>query len=171
MGAGYHGGFGATAGKILYRNDAGRENRKLNFSREDFLKLLDGITPQSTAVVQGKKDRKILMSILGDDLFENWLGVGRDTMAVARGNKIFLRYQSKSMSSDAVHEGTHAIDYITGVSPIMGSTIENELHAYREEHKFQKAAGLPLEFANDDEIIVHVFLNYRKEDKTRRKKR
>ena len=40
-----------------------------------------------------------------------------------------------------------------------------EYKAYVAEHKFQKAKGLKLEFANEDEIKVHIALNYKKKGK------
>ena len=60
-----------------------------------------------------------------------------------------------------MHEGTHALDYLAGKLSKM-TVINSEMRAYKREHEFQKAAGIPLEFANEDDIRVHVFLNYGK---------
>ena len=67
--------------------------------------------------------------------------------------------------SDNVHEGTHAMDYINGVPYEKTSSWDGEIKAYTAEHHFQKAAGLPVQFANENEIKVHVGSNYKKRGK------
>lgn len=161
MGAGYHGGFGNTKGsgnsqkKGYQKADQGIRDKNQLFNG------VDGVTEHASDIIKKVKAGKIKVSVLGDRLFEEYLGEVKNTAAVAIGEKIYLRRSSVTALSDFVHEGTHALDHLAGKLSKM-TVINSEMRAYKREHEFQKAAGIPLEFANEDDIRVHVFLNYGK---------
>lgn len=161
MGAGYHGGFGSTKGSGNSQKKGYQKANQGLRDKDQLYSSVDGVTEHTSEIIKNIKNKKIKVSVLGDRLFEEYLGEDKNTAAVAIGNKIYLRRSSVTVSSDFVHEGTHALDYIAGKLSKM-NVIESEMHAYRREHEFQKAAGIPLEFANEDDIRVHVFLNYGK---------
>ena len=62
------------------------------------------------------KMEQIKINVLGDELFESYLGVSSDTTVVQVGNQIYMRRLSASIYSDVVHEGTHAMDFINNIS-------------------------------------------------------
>ena len=88
-------------------------------------------------------------------------------VGIAIDNKIYVRRDSINIQSDIVHEGTHAMDYLKGLPYETISSWDGEIKAYTEEHFFQKASGLAVQFANEDEIKVHVWSNYRKKGRKR----
>ena len=164
MGAGVHGGFGATKGS--YHNKKITEktvkNQKSpNYTREQLIDFLVGKTPQSTKIAEDIKNGKIMLSVLGDEFFDRAFTDGKKAIALAKGNKIYLRRSSASIFSDMVHEGTHALDYLSGIPESQISTWKGEIRAYTAEHHFQKAAGLTVEHANEDDIQVFVWSNYK----------
>ncbi len=113
---------------------------------------------------QPRKKRVIIkVNILGDELFEHAFGVGNDVIAYSIKDHIYLRRNSVSIFSDTVHEGMHVMDYISGFLSKNDSldTITKEIRAFAAEHHFQKASGLRIEFNNEDEIVVHVWNNYK----------
>ena len=59
---------------------------------------------------------QIKINVLGDELFESYLGVSSGTTVVQVGNQIYMRRLSASIYSDVVHEGTHAMDFINNIS-------------------------------------------------------
>lgn len=161
MGAGYHGGFGNTKGSFKAQKTGYQKNGKGIRDKDQLFNSVNGVTVQASEIVQNVISGKIKLTILGDRLFEEYLGEDEKTAGVAIGNRIYLRQSSVSIFSDFVHEGTHAMDYITKVWDKM-NVVTKEMRAYKQEHEFQKAAGIPLEFANEDEIRIHVYLNYGK---------
>lgn len=171
MGAGYHGGFGSTAGKVMNRENGHVATKQSDYTREQLIQSIHGVTPQATSVAEGISERRIHMSVLGDELFEKYLGVGHEVLGIASGDKIYVRRSSASLVSEIIHEGTHALEFKAGVSQDIIRTREGELRAYKAEHQFQKAAGMPLDFANEDEILIHVFRTYDNLDKKRRRKK
>lgn len=62
------------------------------------------------------KMEQIKINVLGDELFESYLGVSSGTTVVQVGNQIYMRRLSASIYSDVVHEGTHAMDFINNIS-------------------------------------------------------
>lgn len=69
---------------------------------------------------------------------------------------------SNTIHSDIVHEGTHAVDYLSGLSYDKISSWNGEIKAFTAEHHFQKASGLKLQFDSENEIKIHVMNNYKK---------
>ena len=162
MGSGYHGGFGATKGSSKVYRDGYQKNYGINYTREQLIDFLDGKTAQSSEIAIKIRNGEIKLSVLGDELFERAFGVNQDVVGIAIDDKIYLRRNSGTIYSDIVHEGTHAMDYLNGLPYDRISSWEGEIKAYTAEHHFQKASGLAVEFANEDEIKVHVWSNYRK---------
>lgn len=162
MGAGFHGGFGATKGNSKVFKDGYQKSEGNSFTREQLVGFLDGKTTHSSEIAEKIRKGEIKLSILGDELFERAFGVNRNVAGIAIDNKIYLRRNSVSIHSDMVHEGTHAMDFLHGVPYEKISSWDGEIKAYTAEHYFQKASGLAIEFANEDEIKVHVLRNYRK---------
>ena len=160
MGAGYHGGFGATKSSLKTYKHGYIKTQTKGYTREQLIDFLDGKTTHSSEIAQKLRNGTIKLSVLGDELFERALGVKGDVAGVARDNKIYIRKNSISIHSDIVHEGTHAVDYLQGVPYKIISSRKGEMKAYKEEHYFQKASGLSIQFDNEDEIRVHVWLNY-----------
>lgn len=93
------------------------------------------------------------------------------SLGIASGDKFYVRRSLASLVSEIIHEGTHALEFKAGVSQDIIRTREGELRAYKAEHQFQKAAGMPLDFANEDEILIHVFRTYDSLDKKRRRRK
>lgn len=160
MGAGYHGGFGNTLGRRLSENKASKilESDRTNYySRNEILRMLDGITPESTMIVEAIKDGTFRLNILGDKLFDYYVTPDHNVAGRHENGKLYVRRSSADIVSSILHEGIHAMDYSQG---IVYDSIKSELKAYRAEHAFQIASKRKIEFASDDEIIVHVYANY-----------
>ena len=78
-------------------------------------------------------------------------------MAFAQGNEVYLRTDSPTMLSDVVHEGTHALDYLSGLDV---SQRKLELRAYWQEREFQKATGAPLGFKTVAAMLMFIYRTY-----------
>ena len=131
-----------------------------NISRDDIIKTLEGVTEQSTDIANGLKSGEIKLNVLGDDLFETYLGVSSDTVAMQVGNQIYVRGGSSTLLSDIVHEGTHALDYVDGLDEIIISSWSGEIRAYSAERLFQKQSGMLLDFLSEEDMLVHIWRNY-----------
>lgn len=110
MGTGYHGGFGSSHGsgmKVSYKLGPKGESYR-NYTREDLISYIDGVTEESTAIANKIRNGTIKVNVLGDRLFEEYLGASPETVAMAVGNQIYLRNSSINIYSDMVHEGVHA---------------------------------------------------------------
>lgn len=162
MGAGYHGGFGATKGNSKIYKDGYQKSQGKSYTREQLVDFLDGKTTQSSEIADKIRKGEIKLSVLGDELFERVFGVNSDVVGIAIDNKIYLRRNSSTIHSDMVHEGTHAMDYLKGLPYEKISSWEGEIKAYTAEHHFQKASGLAVQFTNEDDIKIHVWSNYKK---------
>jgi hypothetical protein len=106
MGAGYHGGFGATKGSAKVYKDGYQKVQGRDYTREQLIDFLDGKTTQSSAIANKIRKGEIKLSVLGDELFERAFGVNGDVVGIAIDNKIYLRRNSGTIHSDMVHEGT-----------------------------------------------------------------
>ena len=105
MGAGYHGGFGATKGSAKIYKEGYQKSRDKGYTREQLVDFLDGKTTQSSVIADKIRKGEIRLSVLGDELFERAFGVNSDVVGVAIDNKIYLRRNSSTIHSDMVHEG------------------------------------------------------------------
>ncbi|WP_288886487.1 hypothetical protein [uncultured Eubacterium sp.] len=162
MGAGIHGGFGATKGSVKLYKDIYAKSKEQNYTREQLINFLDGKTKQSSIIADKIRKGEIKISVLGDKFFEDVFGVNKDVVGIAIDNKIYVRKNSNTIHSDIVHEGTHAVDYLSGLSYDKISSWNGEIKAFTAEHHFQKASGLKLQFDSENEIKIHVMNNYKK---------
>lgn len=163
MGTGYHGGFGATKGSAYKKSSSSKHNQCVTISlkREDIIDALMGVTLASTVVAEFIRDKKIGINILGDKLFDATLRKDVDpkkTNAYQDKNQIYIRRSALKGYTNFVHEGTHAYDYIKGV--IKPASFEGELRAYMNEHEYQIKKGEHVEYEGEDEIRVHIKLEY-----------
>lgn len=86
-------------------------------------------------------------------------GVDKKVSANVVGNAAV----STSLYSDVVHEGTHASDFIAGVPEREIRTCPVEIRAYSAERQFQINSGMPVDFASEDDMLVHIYNNYDRE--------
>ena len=100
-----------------------------------------------------------------DKLFSEYLGVSSDTVGLTVGNQIYLRASSASIISDLVHEGNHAIEYISGINVNNIRTWPGEIRAYKAEREFQIKTKREVTFKNENDLLVHVWSNYEREVK------
>ena len=164
MGTGFYGGFGLTSGSgIIVSFKLGLlSGHSKNYTREDLLNYIDGVTCESTEIAKAIREGKIKVNVLGDHLFEEYLGVSRDTVALAVGNQIYIRNSSISIYSDLVHEGIHAKDYLSGIKEEEISSVSGEIRAYSAERRFQIAKGIHVEYENEEDMLVHIWMNYKR---------
>lgn len=164
MGAGYHGGFGATRGSAYKKETNSNHTQSVTISlrKSDIINALMGVTEASSIVAELIKDKKIGVNILGDELFEATLDKNIDAKSISgyqERNQIRLRRSALKGYSNFVHEGTHAYDYLQG--KITPSSLKGELRAYSNEHEYQIKKGEHIDFKDSDEILVHIKLNYK----------
>lgn len=160
MGTGFHGGFGNTLGKRLSENKKSQTNDsdRVNYiSRNEILRKLTGVTNESTIVANNISNKKIMLNILGDELFDYYVTPDRDVVGRHIDGKIYVRRSSKNLISSIFHEGVHAIEYYNGVKY---DRINSELRAYRAENIFQRLSGSKIDFETDDDINVFVHRYY-----------
>lgn len=131
-----------------------------SLTRQDIINSLNGVTDSSTLIANAIQDGKIKINVLGDELFESYLGVSSGTTAVQVGNQIYMRSSSASIYSDVVHEGTHAMDFINNISQNEISSWPGEIRAYSAERLFQIESGMPVEFATENDMLIHIWSNY-----------
>ena len=160
MGAGYHGGFGTTYGSKRALKTGRVTLVNQNITRGKLLEAIGGVTNHSSDIATNINLGNIKLNVIGDELFERVFGVSRDVKGLAINNKIYVRKNSMSLYSDVIHEGTHALDYLRGVSFADRAGWSGEIRAYTAEHNFQKAAKLEVEFKDENDIRVHVWQNY-----------
>lgn len=78
------------------------------------------------------------------------------------GNQIYMRRSSASIYSDVVHEGTHAIDFINNIPQSEISSWPGEIRAYSAERLFQIESCMPVQFATENDMLIHIWSNYKK---------
>ena len=100
------------------------------------------------------------------EMIEDYLGVDKKTIAVTIGKQIYLRGSSASIISDLVHEGTHVLDTLAGISIRNISTWPGEIRAYKAEREFQMLTKRELNFKTEDDLYVHVWQNYERGDQS-----
>lgn len=132
-----------------------------NYTKEELLSGLRNVTEKSTEIVKMIEGKKIKLSVIGDELFERYLGADKNIIALQIGNNIYVRKSSETILSDIVHEGTHAIDHNNGISSKDISSIKGEIKAYTEEYNYQRKKYGKTTFSSKDEIIVFVHNNYK----------
>jgi len=130
-------------------------------TRSGLVNGLNGVTSQSSRVAAAMKSGDLSVNVLGDTMFEKAYvirgGTGAAPLAFAYGDRLYLRSSSPSLLSDALHEGTHGLDYLNRVP---GSNWMSEARAYYYERQFQGATGAPLDFPTNREMWDHIYQNY-----------
>lgn len=161
MGTGIHGGFGNTAGsKNHYEKKGKLIKTNASYTRDSLIKEIDGHTDISTKIAKELTNHNIHINVLGDKLFEEYLGYDEKTVAVTIGKQIYLRRSSASIICDLIHEGKHVLDYLSGININNIRSWDGEIRAYRAEREFQISTKRKLDFENDDDLLVHVWKNY-----------
>ena len=123
-------------------------------------KALCGTTRQADRIAQAIESREINVDILSAAGFYKryrLLDGQRSATAFAYGNTIYLRANSSTLLTDLVHEGTHALDHLSGRD---WTRRQLEMRAYYYEHKFQKAVGCQVQFRNLVDLAVFVYGMY-----------
>ena len=133
-----------------------------SYTRDEIINSLNGVTQKSTEIANSIQNGKIKINVLGDELFESYLGCSSDTMAMQVGNQIYVRSSSASLFSDVVHEGVHAMDFINGVDESVISSWSGETSAYSAERLFQLESGMQVQFVSEEDMMVHIWSNYKK---------
>ncbi|MCA9164764.1 MAG: hypothetical protein KDA62_17355 [Planctomycetales bacterium] len=126
-----------------------------------------GTTEQANRIGRAIKKGDIGTNLLGDELFAKAYrlyggqGVADDVVAFAVGNQMYLRRGSESLASDAVHEGTHALDWLRGFPDVTDADILSlEKRAFFFERQFQRATTGTSEFSTIEEMLKFIFENY-----------
>ncbi len=172
MGTGINGGFGNTKGRSILSLFSNITNKKgihvfckNNYTRESLIHELEGQTKISNEIAERIKKGDIFINILGDHLFNEYLNAKSETVAVTVNKQIYLRASSASIVSDLVHEGNHALEFFSNINPNNIRTWPGEIRAYKAEREFQIKTNRPVDFINENDLLVHVWKNYEREAK------
>jgi len=161
------GRVGSTNSLASMRHGITSSDGLSNLNGRDIAQAIDGHTLQSTRIAEAIKSGDIKVSVLGDELFERAIlskSDPIDTVAMAYGNKIYLRRSSTNILTDTVHEGTHALDYVNGFGLNSPKSVwQWEKRAFFYEHQFQKSAGMTPDFATPRDMMFHIWRNYKNE--------
>jgi len=142
-----------------YADEAADAIKATNITKASIIADLSTGTTQSRRIAQAMEEGKIGVNILGDEMFEKAYrfrgGTGSAAVvdAFAYGRQIYLRQSSADIFRDAVHEGTHALDYISG---FQGTVAQWEKRAYFFERQFQLYKGRSTEFKTLNDILKHI---------------
>jgi len=150
-------GAGSSAQAAKVGNSA---NASSGMSKDTIVNALDGKTLQSSKIAEGIKSGKIKVNVLGDELFERSLGVDKTVTAVQRGEQIYLRRSSGTILSDAVHEGTHVLDFRNNFGSSGLSSWSWEKRAFFYERQYQLSTGRATDFQTIDDMLTHIWGNY-----------
>lgn len=131
-----------------------------NYTRDEILDLLDGVTPKSTEIAYKLRNEQIGLNVISDDLFDRYYNMPPEVLGFQKGDQIYVRRSSPTIISDVVHEGTHVIDYVNGMDQNVISSWTGEIRAFREERLFQINSGIPLQFSTEDDMMIHIWANY-----------
>lgn len=87
---------------------------------------------------------------------------GLAPQAFQQSGEIFLRRTSKTLLVDAVHEGTHALDWLDFINGRLYRPTQwgSEFRAYRAEQNFLQQLGQPQELRTLEEIDLHIRAHY-----------
>jgi hypothetical protein len=125
------------------------------------LEGLSGTTPQASKIASAIEEGGLKVNLLGDELFEKAFrkkgGTGDSGVAFAIGESLYLRKSSASILSDAVHEGTHGLDYLRGFA---GGTYQWEKRAFFFERQFQLWTGMEPEYSTVAGMLHFLYIAY-----------
>ena len=133
-----------------------------NVTREWIIEQLDGKTIQSTKIARLLKSGELKINVLGKELYEQVVSVDAvNSVACFERGYLHLRRDSKTLLSDIVHEGTHAIDMREHYGyDLLKSHWSWEKRAFFYERQFQISMGVELEYETIDEMLVHIWGSY-----------
>lgn len=139
-------------------------NKIKNITKTDIINSIDGVTETSTQIADQIRKKKIGINILSDEMFNKYTGSDSLTRACQIKNQIYLRKNdpASEIFSNVVHEGTHALDFCANIPQAVISSWTGEERAYTEERLFQIAAGLPIEFKTVEDMMVHIWMSYKR---------
>ena len=123
-------------------------------------KALRGTTRQADRIADAIESGEIKVKVLSAaDFYKHYRLRDGQNLAIgfACGDTIYLRNHSSTLLSDLVHEGTHALDHLSGRD---WTRRQLEMRAYYYERQFQKAVGAPLQFRNLVDLAVFVYGMY-----------
>ena len=121
---------------------------------------LRGTTRQADRIASAIEARLIRVEILSTAAFYKryrLLDGQRSAQAFAYCSLVYLRANSPTIVSDLVHEGTHAMDCLSGRDR---SRRMLELRAYWYERQFQKATGTRVQFERVVDLVWFVWGRY-----------
>jgi hypothetical protein len=115
--------------------------------------------PQQQRIAKAINDGEIGVNILEKESFARqarsfgWRSDPEDLKGIAYKDQIYLRKGSTSLYSDAVHEGTHAIDYLDSFK---GPKQSWERRAYYYERQYQIYSNRGLDFETLPDMLQHI---------------
>jgi hypothetical protein len=157
---------GRVSEKLLLESaggSAGRVRDSQITRKSQLISELEGTTAEATEVAQAMREGQINVRILGRKSFTRAYrasgekGPVSGVVAFQEGDTIYLRKGSRSLASDAVHEGVHALDDLRGARM---TEYQGEVRAYFAERRFQRATGRPLQFPDSRDVYRHISENY-----------
>jgi len=158
MGTGIYGGFGKTKGFVSESRKKGELSYQKAFhSRDSIIEGIDKKTQTASQIAYAIRNGDIKINVLGDVLFNEYLGEKDSTLGVQVGKQLYVRASSLSILSDIIHEGVHVLDYIAGKK---SSRWDAEMRAYKAEREFQIVTNTKVDFPDMNELEVHVWMNY-----------
>jgi len=122
-------------------------------------KLL-GTTRAAERIAKAIEAGEIRVRLLSDERFDRIhhnKGGKNAAWAFADGRTIYIRKSSPSLLSDVVHEGTHALDHLSGVER---NRRQLELRAYVNEWQFQKTTHTSTQFSSLAQLVIFVYTRY-----------
>ena len=121
---------------------------------------LRGTTEHAERVADAIEAFEINVHLLSDERFEEMhrdVGGTHSPTAFAYGEAVYLRASSPTLLCDLLHEGVHALDYLTGVAM---TRRRMELRAYLRDREFQIAVGAEPQFETVLDVFVFVLSNF-----------
>jgi RHS repeat-associated protein len=129
-------------------------------SRASVIADLANGTTQSRLIAQAMENGDIGLNILDDAAFKaarQEYGVPWRAGAFQVRNQAYLRASSSDISRDAVHEGTHALQFL---ADFKGTNQQWEKPAYFYARQFQLQKGRPSTYGNLADILKFIRKNY-----------
>ena len=122
------------------------------------ISALKGTTEQANRIAKAIENKNIAVKILDEAAFKAAYKGSKSiekVMAFARGAEIHLRKGSEGIYSSAVHEGTHALDYLKGLTKTL-NTRQLEKRAYFFQRAFELATEQAPRFHSIGEMMRHI---------------
>jgi len=130
--------------------------------KADIIDEIGGSTQQADRLIEAVNGKRVKVNILGDELFDKAYrskGGVRSGQAFQFKDQIYLRSSSADIYTDFIHEGTHALDHISGRKRL--SYHSREIRAYYYERQFQMTTGRELEHSTLQDMMLFINWMYR----------